>query len=299
MIGIKSIATISHLPTFKAENIWSSLRIITPDDGVIAPDYKEYIPASSLRRYSPIIRMAVASALETHRSGGSKNYDAISVGTGLGCLVDTEKFLQQVITAQGGALSPTSFIQSTHNTIGGTISLLLENHAYNMTHTQQFLSFEWALLDAMMKMQEGAHCVLVGGTDEYIPLLEKIHPQILPGDGPLSATATFMQLEQNCPVAIRDLTIVYGSLEQQIQSFLHRNELTEEQIDFVIYGTKHPLATPGISFLPYTGINQCNVAIAYHMAHDAILHRGMKSVLIINNQGSNGIGLGLLHRADV
>lgn len=294
MIGITALSTISHLPTFKADNIWNVLRIITPDDTLIIPDYKAYIPAASLRRYSPIIRNSVAAAMEVYQQGGQKNYDAISVGTGLGCLVDTEKFLQQVINTQGGALSPTSFIQSTHNTVGGTISMMLGNHAYNMTHTQQFLSFEWAMIDALLKMKEGASHVLVGGTDEYIPLLEKLHPEIIKGEEPLTSTTSFMELSHDSGVQIKDLTIGYGEIEAEINAFLSRNNVTESAIDLVIFGNQPRLSAPATSFLPYAGINQCNVAIGYHMAHDAIKYRGMKNVLVINDQTSKGVGLGLL-----
>ena len=51
--------------------------------------------------------------------------DAIITGTGLGCLEDTEKFLTAMVTNKEEFLTPTSFIQSTHNTVSAQIALLL------------------------------------------------------------------------------------------------------------------------------------------------------------------------------
>jgi 3-oxoacyl-(acyl-carrier-protein) synthase len=64
-------------------------------------------------------------------------------------------------------LTPTAFIQSTHNTIGAQIALLLKCNGYNNTFVHRGFSFESALLDAMMLLEEKtAENVLVGGIDE-------------------------------------------------------------------------------------------------------------------------------------
>jgi 3-oxoacyl-(acyl-carrier-protein) synthase len=63
--------------------------------------------------------------------------------------------------------SPTAFIQSTFNTIGAQIALMLKNHNYNFTYVHRGFSFESALLDAMMQINNNeASDILVGGIDE-------------------------------------------------------------------------------------------------------------------------------------
>src|SRR5690606_24630353 len=61
---------------------------------------------------------------------------------------------------------PTPFIQSTHNTIGGQIALMLGCKNYNFTYVHRGHSFESSLLDGMFKLEEDAENVLVGGVDE-------------------------------------------------------------------------------------------------------------------------------------
>ncbi len=64
-------------------------------------------------------------------------------------------------------LTPTAFIQSTHNTIGAQIALLLGCNGYNNAFVHRGFSFESALLDACLLIKENeAHNVLVGAIDE-------------------------------------------------------------------------------------------------------------------------------------
>ena len=140
------------------------------------PGYKEFIPAEMIRRMSRIIKMGVASAklclkdagIGTDDTSGLKiTPDAIITGTGLGCIEDTEKFLATMIRNNEEFLTPTSFIQSTHNTVAGQIALLLKCHSYNFTYVHRGVSFESALIDAMTQINIGEFSnVLVGGADE-------------------------------------------------------------------------------------------------------------------------------------
>src|SRR5690606_23583999 len=108
---------------------------------VMEPQYKELIKPALLRRMSSVLKMGTYSAMNC-LSGGEITPEAIIVGTGLGCVRDTISFLEQSIHNDEQTLAPTAFIQSTHNSIGGQIALLLQNYRYNMTMVQNSVSFE-------------------------------------------------------------------------------------------------------------------------------------------------------------
>jgi 3-oxoacyl-[acyl-carrier-protein] synthase II len=133
----------------------------------IDPGYREYIPAELIRRMGRIIKMGVAASKICLKEAGCSVPDAIITGTGLGCIEDTEKFLGTMIRNKEEFLTPTSFIQSTHNTVGAQIALLLKCHGYNFTYVHRGVSFESALTDAVMRLEnDQAANVLAGGIDE-------------------------------------------------------------------------------------------------------------------------------------
>lgn len=131
------------------------------------PDYKNYIDPRLIRRMSRVVKMGTAAAVACLRDAAVDMPDAILTGTAYGCTEDTEVFLQRMVVQNEEMLTPTAFIQSTHNTIGAQIALLLQCHAYNNTYVHRALSFEHALLDALLLLREGdAARALVGGVDE-------------------------------------------------------------------------------------------------------------------------------------
>lgn len=134
----------------------------------VEPDYKLGIPDAGLRRrMSRMVKMGVVAAMECLKQGNPSEIEAIITATGLGCLGDTEKFMNSILDNDERLLNPTAFIQSTFNTLGAQIALLCKNHHYNMTYVHRGLSFESALLDAQMMLDgDEAHEVLVGGVDE-------------------------------------------------------------------------------------------------------------------------------------
>lgn len=140
------------------------------EDGIlhaVEPDYKNIIINANLRRrMSHIVKMGVACGMLCIQKNGSKPIDAIITATGLGCLADTEKFLNSTIENNERLLNPTAFTQSTFNVIGAQIALLTNNRSYNNTFVHRGLSFESALVDAMMRINEGDRNVLVGAVDE-------------------------------------------------------------------------------------------------------------------------------------
>jgi hypothetical protein len=131
------------------------------------PNYKDYIQGDMVRRMSRIIKMGIAAGKICLADAACVMPDAIITGTGLGCVEDTEKFLTNMIRNNEEFLTPTSFIQSTHNTVSAQIALLLKCHNYNFTFVHRGFSFESALLDSFLKIDSGeAETVLLGGLDE-------------------------------------------------------------------------------------------------------------------------------------
>lgn len=159
----------------------------------IEPDYKELIDVKLIRRMSRIIRMGVAAAKECLLEAGVKRPDAIVTGTAYGCLEDTGVFLTRMVEFKEELLTPTAFIQSTHNTIGAQIGLMLQCNNYNNAFVHRGFSFESALLDGMMllKEKEGEN-VLVGAIDEITNISHTILNRMgLYKQGPVSNLALF------------------------------------------------------------------------------------------------------------
>ena len=124
---INGIGNISPQSTFGNNDLLSSIKSYSDNRlTAIEPDYSEWIDPKLLRRMSRIIKMGVASAMCTLKEASIEKPDAIITGTAYGCLEDTGIFLSKMITNKEQALNPTPFIQSTHNTIGSQIALLLQ-----------------------------------------------------------------------------------------------------------------------------------------------------------------------------
>lgn len=133
----------------------------------IEPNYSDFIDAKIIRRMSKMVKMGVTASLMALKTAKQNKPEAIIVGTGFGCLDDTNSFLNQMIENKEEALSPTPFIFSTHNSLAGQIALLHKCQGYNATYVHRNISFESALMDAQLLLQEQSYnTVLVGGADE-------------------------------------------------------------------------------------------------------------------------------------
>jgi len=136
----------------------------------IDPDYKLYIPPTMARRAGRIIKMGAAAARICLHDADLAMPGAIITGTGMGCIEDTENFLTEIILNDEKMLAPTAFIQSTHNTAAAQIAILLGCNNYNMTYVHRGFSFESALVDSMMQVDQGeSENILTGGLDEMTP----------------------------------------------------------------------------------------------------------------------------------
>ena len=133
----------------------------------IEPEYKEFSKPIHMRRMSRTLKMGVAAAGKCLRDAAVEVPDAIIVGTGLGMMQDTEKFLNSILDNDEKFLTPTSFIQSTHNTVGAHIAVMLKCNKYNFTYVNENLSFEGALLDSLIRLEEDpSENILLAGIDE-------------------------------------------------------------------------------------------------------------------------------------
>ena len=139
-------------------------------------DFKKYIKPAAMRRMSLSVKMGVIAASKVLESTDITQPDAIIVGTGMGCKTDSDVFLENLLASNEGLLSPTKFIQSTHNTVAGQIALQLKCKAYNMTFVQGAASFETALLDAFLQSNSSKNRhLLVGGVDEISKYSNELH----------------------------------------------------------------------------------------------------------------------------
>jgi 3-oxoacyl-[acyl-carrier-protein] synthase II len=165
---IRSAVTISPQKTFRHPLFLNELMEYRDNRLTsVEPDYSEAIDPKLIRRMSRIIKMSVASALACLKESGIAVPGAIITGTAYGCLEDTGIFLTKLVQEEEEPVSPVAFVQSTHNTIGAQVALLIRCNCYNNTFVSGGSSFENALLDALMLLAEGRTAnVLVGGMDE-------------------------------------------------------------------------------------------------------------------------------------
>lgn len=302
MYYIHTLTSITHQDSFNKDNLWDFLQPLESESALIIPDYKEYIPPAALRRLSPILRMAIAVA-KSCQANHETQIDAISVGTALGCLTDTEKFLVTFHSAQSDTLSPTAFIQSTHNTIGGQISLELKNHSYNMTHTQNSLSFEVALMDGMLCADDGKRSVLIGAADEAISFLDLLKPSIIRDPRPLTSGTSFFIMSSekgDSKIGVVDCNVLPESVNwvREMDDFLARNGVSRNQLDTVFVSQPEDVQEfdHAICFVEYSGVYLSASAFGLHMAHDRLMHSDEQVALIVNRLCDNQLGLILLRK---
>lgn len=241
---INGAACISVQPTFLTETFLEGALPVAPDEVCYAtePPYKDYIAPNVSRRMAKGVKMSIATATEALKEAHITTPDAIFVGTGMGCVQDSEKFLTALLDNNEKHLTPTAFIQSTHNTVAGQIALLLQCKGENFTYVNGAVSFESALLTARVQMEQGAPTTLVGGVDEHSPHTVFLHDLVglnQKGEGAaffaLSAekgTNTYAQLVD---VALYN-ELTPDEQEAALHSFLHHNQLTLADIDLVLTG---------------------------------------------------------------
>src|SRR5690554_2299322 len=261
-VYINSVASISPQKTF--DNSVFLEEITEYNDNVITafdPDYKQYIPPAAARRMAKGIKMGVVASKIAMEEAGVETVDAIITGTGMGCMIDSEKFVSAIIDNNEQYLTPTSFIQSTHNTVAGQIALGIECKGYNFTYVHSAISFESALLDAKMQLEnDEANNILAVGVEELGAHTTKVHRTINHiKPHPLSLSeqlnsktqdAVFgededffvlsNQKKESCyaeVVAVETLnTLAKERVGSTIENFLKENGLAPKDVDAVVLG---------------------------------------------------------------
>lgn len=146
-----------------------------PFNRSIDPSFKDYISPIEARRMGKILKRAIATSKEAIKASGLDCVDAIITGTGYGCIENTEFFLEALSKDGEQMLSPTYFMQSTHNTISSLVAIQTKNHGYNVTYAHKGISFDSALQDAVLQMRLGKiNSALIGGHDELTETFYRI-----------------------------------------------------------------------------------------------------------------------------
>lgn len=272
------------------------------------PIYKDYIPARLMRRMSTIVRMGTACA--NGLICRSSLPDAIVIGTSLGCLCDTEKFLHQMILENEALLSPTAFIQSTHNTVSGQIAMLNACNSHNLTFSQGRQSFDQALLEGMMLLDEPNYQeVLVGSVDELTELSNVLisavqnetMPKISLGEGASFFNLTSREQASNwAKIVAHDLSSQKGdavAITDAVGAFLSTNGVELEQIDLVLFGSNASIKTlfPKAATIAYSDlIGQYDTDAAFALFLAATIINEQRLPVYLSNENKRAVHYALV-----
>lgn len=286
---------------------------------IIHPDYTDFIPKMKRRRMTDVLKMGITCAMDCLKQVELEQPDSIIVGTSMGCNIFTKRFLDKINSSKGRLLSPTSFIVSTHNTIAGQISLLLGNHNYNMTHTQNSLSFEQAIMDGMLCILEGSENILVGSSDENEHGLYNLESKLNVEKLLKTYGASFFILS-NKKNNEEDINLVdvesFGLVKNRpntLNQFLISNNTSAEEIDLVLYSNSIPETETElntifpdkklIDFQKITGTYFTNSGFAMDYGVDILTkgfhpttNKNINRVLIYNNLIPDNLGLILIEK---
>lgn len=218
----------------------------------------ESIPPNILRRMGKAVRMGVGCGLPLIEQL-KVDLSGIIIGTAHGGMEDCIRFLNQIVEYDEGVLTPTNFVQSTHNAIAAQLGLLSKNNNYNTTHVQKGLAFENALLDALMWSKNNNGNYLIGGLDEISEynytiecltgwykdeFLNNMELYQSTTRGTIAGEGASMFLVGSQPHKalgkVHDVLLLHSSdlkeITRQLYNFLEKNNTTIPDIDSVILG---------------------------------------------------------------
>ena len=276
----------------------------------VNPAFREYISPNEARRMGNLMKRALVTSLKVLKETGIDHPDAIITGTSIGSLDYTEKLLDTLVENGEESLSPTYFMQSTHNTVSSAISIYTATHSYNTTYSHGGVSFELALKDAWMQLYLGQISnALVGGHDEmvesYFELLKKTGYVGVEGMVPCGECAMSMMLnkqassENLCELAGVSVfrTKSLANIRKQLALLAEKAGIHMEEIQTVMTGVNgNPLNDslyqpvldelfPNAKHLSYKqlfGENYTASALGLYAAAHLVKKQGVPVMLFVN-----------------
>ncbi|MDR3188734.1 MAG: beta-ketoacyl synthase chain length factor [Prevotellaceae bacterium] len=248
-IYILAAKQISVQPPLTDEWLDDPLRYAAPYARAIDPDYRQHFAPNVARRLGKILKRALLTSRQVAAATGVTNPDAIITGTGLGCIENTEIFLNALVREGEELLTPTYFMQSTHNTISSLIAIDAGCRGYNSTYVHKGASFECALADAFAQLESRRiQTALVGAHDEmtpgYFTLLTRTGYLGRAAAGFSGEVALSMMLaaarRENALCRLRGVEMTYrpdsNALRQALLRLLQRAQCTLNDVDAVMTG---------------------------------------------------------------
>ncbi|NOZ33982.1 MAG: 3-oxoacyl-ACP synthase [Chlorobi bacterium] len=301
----------------------------------IKPDCKEYMKPIQARRLSKTVKNGIICSRIAMQQAEIEMPDAVIFGTGLGIVLDTEKFLEKMLKDKEEYLTPTSFIQSTHNTVAAQIAQKIKCHNYNFTYVNRGFSFESALLDAVMHIKEAKKNILIGGGDEmtehYFHIIKKTgiwkqtptkNTELLnyKTNGVLCGEAVSFfilsdEKKDETFAELKDIRMFYkpdnvSEIKTQIKDFLTKNNTEYSDIDLIITGhtgdknndavfeailSENLPETPAVYYKHLCGEFQTANAFAFWLANNIIKHQKYPDFIKLNDKNPEKIETVLIY----
>lgn len=187
------LSTNDSLDSSNTESVETEiLSVTTSTPDVPLNNLREFISPMESRRLCPLLKSALMTSLTALREAGITTPDAIVVATSYGMFENSEKILLQMCREGEHGLSPTLFMQSTHNTVAGTLAIHTHCHGYNITYTHldKNVALEQCMNDIKMLMQQGKiETALVGYHNEITPILHDLLLRLNGKNHPVGVTS--------------------------------------------------------------------------------------------------------------
>lgn len=233
-VYIKTATQISMQQPLSEEWMTAPVEHTEPYVRSLDPNFRDWLNPLESRRMGKIMRRALVTAQKVMHDSGVQQPDAVITGTGLGCIENTELFLDQLCREGEEMLKPTYFMQSTHNTISSLISIHDHLHGYNTTYSHKSVSFDSAFLDAYTQLLLGdIHTALVTGNDEmtptYFSILQRAGYVGQPGQVAAGEASVAMMLTTDPTDALCEV--------EEVRMSVKDIQLPSSPVDLLVLGT--------------------------------------------------------------
>jgi hypothetical protein len=188
----------------------------------IPPIKSEYLPPNERRRSGVAVKMAVQVALEAVQQAGLKMEQTPSVFASSEGVVPTIHQICEALISRSGAVSPTTFHNSVHNTPSGYWSIAAQSREASNTVVAYDWSFGAGLLEASIQATVERRPVLLVAFDTVLPEpLNSKRP--IPYDFSCSLVLSPIQCGSDAPKKSRLIINFDPDNKREIQPFsLHK-----------------------------------------------------------------------------